>query len=91
MEIGSGKEGCFKSQQGHVGSGYKGRKENEGSDFYFQEYKSFYHITSSPIVNGIISYSTKLTYAIIHDYIFLYSLWNSCVKSSSLIRKKSSG
>lgn len=33
METESGKESCFKSQQGHVGSGYKRRKENEGSDF----------------------------------------------------------
>ena len=31
MEIGAGKEGCYKSQQGHVGSGDKGREETEGS------------------------------------------------------------
>lgn len=33
MEIGSGKEGCLKSQQGHVGSGHQGRKEVEGFSF----------------------------------------------------------
>lgn len=31
MEIGSGKEGCYKSQQGHVGPGHKGRKESQGT------------------------------------------------------------
>lgn len=30
MEIGSGKKGCFKSQQGYVRSGHKGRKEGQG-------------------------------------------------------------
>lgn len=33
MEIGTSKEGRFKSEQGHVRSGYKGRKENEGCVF----------------------------------------------------------
>lgn len=33
MEISSGEESCFKSQQGHARSGYKGRKEIEGSVF----------------------------------------------------------
>lgn len=33
MEIGSSKEGCFKSDQGHARSGYEGRKKNEGSVF----------------------------------------------------------
>lgn len=33
MEIGPGKEGCYKSQQRHVGSGHKGWKKSEGWSF----------------------------------------------------------
>lgn len=33
MEIGPGKEGCNKSQQGNVGSGHKGWKKSEGLPF----------------------------------------------------------
>lgn len=33
VEISSGKESCFKSQQRHVRSGYKRWKEDKGSDF----------------------------------------------------------
>lgn len=58
MEIGSGKEGCFKSQQGYARSGYKGRKENEGSDFSlnrnvllsFTKFRIVYHVTQDEFI-----------------------------------------
>lgn len=59
MEIGSGKEGCFKSQQGDARSGYKGRKENEGSDFSSlnrnvllscTKFRIVYHVTQDEFI-----------------------------------------